>query len=412
MATSKITFSADSNYGSKYENQDKFFAVKTETGGAYMGVFDGHGEFGTRVAEEAAYTLRHAGPAAAAGAAVDDEDAEDPFEAAHSIAKAAIIGAARRKYGLCGDYRQEDDGRLTRTGMWGQRETLRGGTTATVVSVEDNLVRVAHVGDSDVLVVHESGYFKILTKDHSTNSLEEYKRMLKKVGPKLRVEFDAIPGSGVTEPRPVFITNPEDGSVVANPAGGFYYSNVSKDWASYLVNNKDPSDRLNMTRALGDYSLRHLGLSCTPDLAVEEICGEGRTWVIAASDGLFDSFTPEQLRDVVLKQAAHDGSAAAMQAHLMKTGLETGMRLFGRGAMDNITICVALVEPPSLVRAKLQLDFGTLGCAFRHGAALKLVVESRHRGLGLTLDLRAGGQLTNKTVLTLGAAERLVRGEL
>lgn len=410
MATSKITFSAESNIGSKSENQDKYFAVKTEGGGAYMGVFDGHGEFGTRVAEEAAHVFLRSGAAAAAGKEVDGED---PFQQADSSIKHAIMGAAERKYGCARDYRQEADGRLTRDGMWGQRETLRGGTTATLVHVEDSVVRVAHVGDSDVIVVHESGYFSVLTKDHSANSLEEYKRLREVAagGNEPRVEFDTIPGARVTEPRPVFVADPA-GGWKRNPAGGFYYANVSKDWASYLVNHKNSSDRLNMTRALGDYSLKHLGLSNRPDLAVEEICGEGRTWVIAASDGLFDSFKMEELRDLVVAQAAVDGSAAAMQAHLMKTGLETGMRLFGRGAMDNITICVALVEPPPIVKVKLQLDFGVLGCSFRHGAALKLVVESRHSGLGLTLDLRPGGKLTNKTIMTLGAAERLVRRDL
>lgn len=414
LTTSKITFAASTDSGGQIENQDKFFAVKTATGGAYMGVCDGHGEFGSRAAEVAADVLLRAGPAAAIGRGdIGDSDDEDAFDHADNLIKPAILGAAESKYGKYRDYREERDGRLTREGMGGRREVLKGGTTATVVSVEDDSIRVAHVGDSEVIVVSEGGYFKMLTKDHSANSLEEYKRLKMEAAGSggqwvVNVWFDNLPKNDWFEYRPVFVED-EEGNPMPNPEGGFYHSNMRKEWASYVVNDCDHKDRLAMTRSLGDFSMRRVGLSTKPDRMEDDICGKGRTWVIAASDGFFDSFTPEEIRDMVLAQAEKDGSAAAMQAHLMKTGLETSARLFGPRGVDNTTICVALVEPAPAVDVDLQLTEGTLHCIMRYPRATSLVLEKRARGFGLTLDL-VNGKLFNRVPMTLRDAERLVRG--
>lgn len=402
MTTPQISIAGATRQGGKGENQDSFFLTKTAQG-AYLGVLDGHGEFGQAVSQRAAADLLQAGPAAAAEAAVA------AFATADENSKPVIISAAESRYGAAGPsriYNQEADQTLTLRRSFYPPRKLRGGTTASVVAIDGLQVRVAHAGDSEVMVIHESGEFSVLTADHSANSLAEFLRLQAEApaGPgSFTVKYDTANFAPAHHARPTFVRG-ADGNFEQNPAGGFYYSNVRKEWASYVYNATDSADALAMTRALGDWPLKRLGITSRPERLEHTLAAAGRSWVLAASDGLYDNFTYEELRDTVLALSAEGLTTEEMAQRLLALSVERSTKNFGAGGVDDITLVVATVDPEPVVRVQLAVDPGTFRCALSPADALKLAVATRGRGLGLTL---AGGCLRNAVPLPLGEAERL-----
>ena len=393
MTTPIISVAGATQRGSKVENQDTFFITKTGAG-AYLGVFDGHGEFGTAVAEAAADSLRAAGPAAA-----DQLTCADAFAAADAASQAAIFNAARLKYGQDCDPRREPDGMLTRWAGCSKitRTPLRGGTTGSAVSLDVATLqlKVAHVGDSEVLVVHESGFSELATKDHSTTSLEEFAR--------LREDARAAPGGRVplvefhtggyapwgTAPRPTFVLGP-DGNYQLNPQGGYYYSNVRKEWASYLYRDTARTEALAFTRSFGDNALKCVGVTARPDWVPFRLNPSGRSWVITASDGLYDNFTYEELATLVRQLGTAGLDAAAIVRRVMEVNRQRGIKNFGPSGLDDTTVCVIAVDPEPSVSLRLRLEGGATLCQrLSPAAALRLAVGGK--GLGLTL---CGGVLS------------------
>jgi serine/threonine protein phosphatase PrpC len=289
----------------KKENQDTFL-VNAASG--LLGVFDGHGTHGLRAAQIARDTTAAGGSFA---------DAEAAF-------KSYLLSLPNTT--------ETADGNVT---CWG---SVRGGTTASVVRVAGRKVTVEHVGDSEVMVVDcEKGEFKMLTKDHSSTSVDEYERVLREATAVPNVVFDSFKGP---TSRPVF-TSTEGGGWEINPAGGFYVSNVRRDWASY-VSRGDTS--LNMFRTIGDFGLKASAVTCQPDRIEHVLPAEGRSVVLVASDGLFDPLQYEAIRDCV--QANKDKTAAEICAAVLALGLSEGKRHFGSG-QDNTTVCVGVVEGPA-----------------------------------------------------------------
>lgn len=393
MATPIFSVAGATQRGSKVENQDTLFVQRTAAG-AYLGVFDGHGEFGTAVAEAAADSLRAAGPATA-----DQLTCTDAFAAADAASRAAIFKAARLKYGQNCDPRQEPDGMLTRWAGCSKitRSTLRGGTTGSVVSLDaaSLQLKVAHVGDSEVLVVHESGFFELAVKDHSTTSLEEFTRMreeLRRQGVQPLVQFDGggfAPRGAV--PRPTFVLGP-DGNYQVNPQGGYYYSNVRKEWASYVYRDATQVDALAMTRSLGDFALKRAGITARPDWVPIGLSPKGRSWVIAASDGLYDNFTYEELATLVRQLGTAGLDAEAIVRRVMEINRQRGIKNFGSNGLDDTTVCVIAVDPEPGVSLRLRLEGGATLCRrLSPAAAVRVAFATRARAMGLTL---CGGVLS------------------
>lgn len=289
----------------KKENQDTFLVDATR---CLLGVFDGHGLYGLRAAQIARDTTAAGGSFA---------DAEAAFKTALLTVPESMA---------------LPDGNVLR---WGS--SLRGGTTASVVRVAGRKVSVEHVGDSEVMVVDcTTGEFKMLSNDHSSTSVAEYERVLKEAAATPNVFFDAQNGMSA---RPVF--TPAAGGWALNPKGGYYVSNVRRDWASYVSRG---DTQLNMFRAIGDFGLKAAAVTCEPDRLEHTLAAEGRSVVLVASDGLFDPLQYEAIRDCI--QANKTGTSAEIAAAVLTLGLSEGKRLFG-GGQDNTTVCVGVVQGPA-----------------------------------------------------------------
>jgi serine/threonine protein phosphatase PrpC len=314
----KVSLSGCTHIGGKDENQDTFFHKIQTDGSAYLGVFDGHGEFGTEVAE-----------------AVRDHfkvsTLDSGFEMAEEVSKQAILAGALKK-GLA--VREHADKMLYHGDWMGLPKPVRGGTTAAVVQIKDGLLRVGHVGDSEVMVIHESGKFTILTNDHSCTSIPEWERIQKEatVIPKVNFAF-----MGAWE-RPVFVRHGASWKI--NPQGGVRVCNLRKDWSAYLVGHEES---LNMARSIGDFSLKKHGVCAQPDF-LEHRLEPGRNIVLTASDGLYDNFTYEDLRDLVLKGVVDSSDTKIVTRRLLDRVMDIGFKNFGKKGQDNTTLVLAVVE--------------------------------------------------------------------
>lgn len=320
------------------ENQDDLFWHERTVGGVketHLGVFDGHGLFGQQVAWAVKDSFK----------AATEEQLADPaalFRAGDDAAREAILAAARAR--AWPQTEIEPDGTLVSQTVMTPRKVLGGGTTASFVRVKGLDLEVSHVGDSEVMVIHEdSREFVVLTKDHSATSVSEWERVLAETPNPPRVEFDPLSGQAEEggAGRPTF-TLGAGGKWELNPAGGYYVANVRREWAAYV---KNADCTLNMFRAIGDFGLRKSGVNFLPDVICHRLKTAGRSFVLAASDGLFDPLHYEEIRDAVLGAAAAPGATAkTIAAAALALGLSTGKKFFGRG-QDNTTVVVAVVEP-------------------------------------------------------------------
>ncbi len=387
--TWNITAAGVCHTGGKSTNEDAFFVKSAANGiSVHMGVFDGHGADVGRRAAEIARDVVGASDGSRPGAL---------FATAERALKDYILTTK------AGATEQPDGSIYTRDWM-GISAPTQGGTTATEVTVADGKVRVAHVGDSEVMVINlETGDWVRLNNDHSSTAITEFQRALAVCPNPPTVTFDTAGGQfGRGQgPRPTFVLGP-DGNYQLNPTGGYYYSNVSGDWAAYV---RRDGVALNMFRALGDFHLKAIGLTAEPDV-LEHTLTPHKTLVVAASDGLYDNFTAEQLRDFVMGMwRGSSPTAEQLRDAILAEGLKRGFKNFGKTGQDNTTVCVALCAPAQATQIRLPLGFGTLCRTVPAADALRMAVMLRGSNIGLTL---AGGVLTCKGPLDWLEARVLV----
>jgi len=280
------------------ENQDTFFI-----GDHMFGVFDGHGVGGKTVAETAC--------AAFAAASLDSS-----FPEIFAAAEEAVA-----RIGLPVTHRD-------------------GGTTASCLYIDyDGYCQVGHVGDSEVRYYDDVDGVS-LTADHSACSLEEFKR-IKGTSDPSRFEFTARPPNGVA--RPVFVKRA--GEWIMDPRGGNFYCTARRDWATYVVSPDE--ERLAVTRAIGDFSMKPYGVSAEPTITTVGPPAAGVTRaIVLASDGLWDAMTYDEVGAIV-RRPDLIGNAEATTA-LMEAALAASNKMFGSSADNTTAIVVYMTSPDSL----------------------------------------------------------------
>lgn len=219
-----------------------------------LGVFDGHG--GQHASE---YVRRHLLTTIANQAAFRSGD---------------FVAALRRAFAVVDDA-------LVKW-LWERRNPC--GSTAAVVLLVDNIVYVAHAGDTRALLCRDKSAFA-LTSDHTPARESE----------RIRIES-------------------RGGEVTRNPRGG-----------PMRVNGM-----LAVSRSFGDVLLKpNAVVTSEPDVCVEPL-SPADEWLIMATDGLFDVMSNQSAVDVVRRcSSAHE--AATKLVRLACTGPDSG---------DNVSVVV------------------------------------------------------------------------
>ncbi|MDA2922211.1 protein phosphatase 2C domain-containing protein [Patescibacteria group bacterium AH-259-L07] len=154
------------------------------------------------------------------------------------------------------------------------------GTCAANFFVKDKKIYVANVGDARILTISRSGFHQ-LTIDHRLDNLDERER-IQAMGGEIEYPYAARDGQGLMP-----------------------------------------------TRTLGDEYFKPIGIIATPDIN-EYIVSDNDIYLIAATDGLFDVMTNEEVLEVSQKFDNPNDVAQTLKAQVLQN----------REGGDNLTIIV------------------------------------------------------------------------
>jgi len=191
-------------------------------------------------------------------------------------------------------------------------------STACTLMVTGDLLTIAHLGDSRLIVAVEDVPSKCqsdsgtrllavqMTKDHKPNSASEMRRIQHCGGKVVRL--------GKRSER-IFIR------------GADFEARADAGEKPY---------QLSYSRAFGARGLKHYGVSSVPDITVVDRSSRRVRWAIIASDGLWNVVSAQEAVDISqeARQIGHDPSEALVQRALRKCK-DSGARA------DNVTaVCV------------------------------------------------------------------------
>eukprot|EP01136_Pigoraptor_vietnamica_P031061 Opistho-1_new@91130 len=233
-----VKFGGHTDIGNKSENQDEFEA-KLRPEGVFLGVYDGHGQNGRKIAvftkENLPNVLR-----------------EDPNF------KKDIKKAIRNTFLKMQDIVKASG-----------HDIYLSGTTATIALVIGTKLIVANVGDSRAILGREDskGQVKavVLTKDHTCEDKSEVER-LKKAG--ARVEPMVHQGAYLGPPRCWKGSMPYPGQCVS--------------------------------RTIGDDVAHSIGVTADPEIKEVDLTPKDK-FIVVASDGVWDGLDNQSVVDIVAK---------------------------------------------------------------------------------------------------------------
>jgi len=168
------------------------------------------------------------------------------------------------------------------------------GCTATMILLSKTKIIVANVGDSDAFIFDENLKLIKLTKDHCLTTKSEIERITsysKSNGLETSITFATRNPQGYGK-VPLW-----DKDMNLNPLDPRYHFSRNRmgEIAAYIeMINSEVSPMINMTRSIGDYKLKNIGISATPDISVYERPVAG-TSLLVGSDGFWDCWTIDEL---------------------------------------------------------------------------------------------------------------------
>lgn len=214
---------------------------------------------------------------------------------------------------------------------------VKGGTTATVLSILDDGFELSNVGDSEAMFVQcETKAFEMITADHSPTNLNEFLEAKKRF-PNARFMFEKEYGRYQTD-RPVFRQNP-DGEWVMNM--GLTYSTVRNDFGSYVEMD---GNCISMTRSIGDFHMKKVMTHLPTTIRRKNPDTPTVHAYVIASDGMWDAVQYQAICDIVCEKrfVSTLDSDEAVKA-LMDYAKQENMKYFGKN-YDNIAIAVVYVR--------------------------------------------------------------------
>ncbi|KAK4418314.1 putative inactive protein kinase [Sesamum alatum] len=217
---------------------------------------------------------------------------------------------------------------------------LNSGTTATVVLLADTQILVANVGDSKAILCSEvyqspseakATVLRIIRERRSSgisSSIKEYRHL------------KSMASNGWTVLIAKELTNDhhpdrDDEKSRVESAGG----NISK-WAGVSRVN----GQLAVSRAIGDIHFKSFGVISVPEVTDWQPLTANDSYVIAASDGVFEKLSPQDICDMLWEPLVHftrppnlNSSCNSLADCIVNTAFE-------RGSTDNLAAVMIPVK--------------------------------------------------------------------
>ncbi|KAL3161715.1 hypothetical protein ABBQ38_008813 [Trebouxia sp. C0009 RCD-2024] len=298
------------NSGWKKENQDKFLLqLNREDGWSVMGVFDGHGNWGGRVATSVRDSMLTA-MKNIDGRKMSGSDPEMALKNAFDFA----------------------DSELGSTAM----DLSRSGTTAVVSIVTSKWIATAWAGDSRMVLGRQvqnedgQGFMEAveLTEDHKPDNPIECRRIREAGG-----RVDRLVSERTQE-----------------PVGPFRV---------YLQYSWSPG--LACSRAFGDKMAVEVGVTHKPDVTIHTLTPEDR-YLIVASDGVWELISSQEAIEIV---AQYPDDVEQGCARLLQVSRERWAGIQGGRTCDDITAVVTKLNVEK-VHPKTATTDSTAANAVRH----------------------------------------------
>ncbi|KAK6141367.1 hypothetical protein DH2020_024884 [Rehmannia glutinosa] len=223
------------------------------------------------------------------------------------------------------------------------RYNLSSGTTATVVLLADTQILVANVGDSKAFLCSETyqspseakaTVFRVVRQrraDGVSSSLKEYHHL------------KSMASNGWTYLIAKELTNDHhpdraDEKSRVESAGG----NIS-EWAGVARVN----GQLAVSRAIGDIHFKSFGVISVPEVTDWLPLTANDSYVIAASDGVFEKLSPQDICDILWEPLSHFTTPPEFNSSCLYSLADCIVNTaFERGSMDNLAAIAIPVRGP------------------------------------------------------------------
>ncbi|KAK4407179.1 putative protein phosphatase 2C 51 [Sesamum angolense] len=221
------------------------------------------------------------------------------------------------------------------------RFNLNSGTTATVVLVADTQILVANVGDSKAILCSEvyqspseakATVLRVVRERRSSgisSSVKEYRQL------------KSMASNGWTFLIAKELTNDhhpdrDDEKSRVESAGG----HISK-WAGVARVN----GQLAVSRAIGDIHFKSFGVISVPEVTDWQPLTANDSYVIAASDGVFEKLSPQDICDMLWEPLSHFTRPPELNSSCSYSLADCIVNTaFERGSMDNLAAVMIPVK--------------------------------------------------------------------
>lgn len=157
-------------------------------------------------------------------------------------------------------------------------DSIKSGTTAVIIASYGDKIICLNVGDSRAIYINDKGEPHQISKDHKPNDPNEKNRI--------------------------------------NTSGGIVVCDDNQTHRVYFSNEYEPG--LAVSRSIGDFDSKRAGIISEPEITYLSIGDNGIKVIIVGSDGLWDCFSNEEVRDIITPFIQEKDSSMASKELLEK----------------------------------------------------------------------------------------------
>ncbi|KAL5717672.1 protein-serine/threonine phosphatase [Ranunculus cassubicifolius] len=225
------------------------------------------------------------------------------------------------------------------------RNDIAAGSTAAVVLIVDNQMLVSNVGDSKAILCSET--FKT-PQDIKDAKLKFYKQRRSHGGSSSVKRFQTGKKHfSVKELTRDHHPDRDDERSRIESSGGFV-----EEWSGVPRVN----GQLAVSRSIGDIPFKRYGVVSTPEVTEWQLLSSNDTYLVAASDGIFEKMTTKDVCDLLWD--VHEGKPEVVSSCISSSLAECIVNAaFESGSMDNMAaIVVPLKSPEEAILTALDGD--------------------------------------------------------
>ncbi|XP_062085386.1 uncharacterized protein LOC133791475 [Humulus lupulus] len=221
------------------------------------------------------------------------------------------------------------------------RKNLESGSTATVILLADGQLLVANIGDSKAFLCSEkfqsaaeakATYLKLNRQERRNGAMSHVRNVLNSRSPSSSGSLHFSVKELTRDHHP----NRDDERFRVENAGGYVL-----EWGGVPRVN----GQLAISRAIGDVSFKSYGVISAPELTDWQPLTANDSYLVAASDGLFEKLSLQDVCDLIWEVRNHDHRRSELSTSCSYSLADCIVNnAFEKGSMDNVATVVVPLE--------------------------------------------------------------------